>query len=106
MPDIPKAFQSLIETSITAKSATHTDALGLPYPYPKVVLKTSQPPEFEVTSVVVRSVIQYMLEGSGYIVEIAIYREWTGRNTSLEPELKASVSMFHQEWNWQMRGAV
>lgn len=56
----------------------------------------------DVTIVVVRSVYQYLLRGSGYIVEIAVYREWNGYNTSGEPKMLSSVSMFHPVWDDQM----
>jgi hypothetical protein len=56
----------------------------------------------DITSVVVRSVIQYKLDDSGYVVDIAIYRSWDGSNTLVEPAMATSVSMFHQAWDWEM----
>jgi hypothetical protein len=56
----------------------------------------------DVRTVVVRSVYQYLLRDSGYIVEIAVYREWNGYNTTGEPKMLSSVSMFHPIWDDHM----
>jgi hypothetical protein len=56
----------------------------------------------EISSVVVRSVIQYMLQNSQYVVEIAIYRAWLGNEAEGEPKVSAGVTMFHQDWDLQM----
>jgi hypothetical protein len=58
--------------------------------------------DVEISSVVVRSVIQYMLQHSQYVVEIGIYREWLGSKTEGEPKVFAGVTMFHQDWDLQM----
>jgi hypothetical protein len=74
------------------------DPLGLNY----VQVSPQAPYGITISGVVVRSVIQYMMEDSGYIVEIAIYRQWGGGNTHTEPKMAASVSMFHRDWDFEM----
>jgi hypothetical protein len=56
----------------------------------------------KIDSVVLRSTIQYKLVESGCIVEISIYRTWNGHDTKTEPVIETSVSMFHQDWEWQL----
>jgi len=63
------------------------------------------PYDIKVNLVVLRSTIQYQLIESGSIVEITIYRTWNGRNTAAQPMIEASVSMFHQDWEWQLDGS-
>lgn len=55
-----------------------------------------------MVTVVVRSVYQYLLKDSGYIVEIAVYREWNGYNTKAQPKMLSGVSMFHPVWDAEM----
>jgi hypothetical protein len=43
-----------------------------------------------------------MLQNSQYVVEIAIYRAWTGSKTECEPKVSAGVAMFHHDWDLQM----
>lgn len=50
-----------------------------------------------------RSAAQYILKDSSYLVEIAIYRQWAGMDTSSEPNIVAGVSMYHHQWDYQMR---
>ncbi len=49
-----------------------------------------------------KSVVQYKVEESGYVIEIAIYRGWDGSNTRDEPTVQAAVSLFHPNWDTQM----
>jgi hypothetical protein len=49
-----------------------------------------------------RSVIQYALQNSGFVVELSFYRTWYGPDTKPEPQIAASISMFHPQWDWQM----
>ena len=98
MSDIPDQLLSLIEGSLSGNSKGRKDCLGLSYPgvAPKFTLS------LDVRTVVVRSVYQYLLRDSGNIVEIAVYREWNGYNTTGEPKMLSSVSMFHPVWDDQM----
>jgi hypothetical protein len=95
---LPAPLLSLIDGSLSGNSKDQKDRLGFSYPRisPKVVYG------LDVRIVVVRSVYQYLLRDSGYIVEIAVYREWNGYNTAGEPKMLSSVSMFHPVWDDQM----
>jgi hypothetical protein len=68
--------------------------------YPGVAPKHTH--GLDVRAVVVRSVYQYLLKDSVYIIEIAVYREWGGYSTTGEPRILSSVSMFHPVWDYQM----
>lgn len=96
--DLPSTMLSLIEGSLSGKSKEREDCLGLSYPG----VSPSTQYGLDVRNVVVRSVYQYMLKETGYIVEIAVYREWDGCNTAKEPKMLSSVSMFHPVWDGQM----
>jgi len=74
------------------------DSLGAPYPN----VLPGAPYSIHIDSVVLRSTIQYRIIDSGCVVEISIYRRWQGRNTNIEPVVETSVSMFHQDWEWQL----
>jgi hypothetical protein len=95
---LPDQLLGLIDGSLSGNSKERKDCLGLSYPgvSPKVTYG------LDVRTVVVRSVYQYLLRDSGYIVEIAVYREWNGYNTAGEPKMLSSVSMFHPCWDDQM----
>lgn len=97
--EIPKLLRSVVQGSVTAQSLVRQDALGFYYPNvsPKFTLG------LEITGVTVRSAAQYMLKESSYLVEIAIYRQWAGMDTSSEPKIVAGVSMYHHQWDYQMR---
>ncbi|PVH83109.1 hypothetical protein DL98DRAFT_617514 [Cadophora sp. DSE1049] len=102
--EVPSPLYDLIKKSISVDSKVLKDCHGLEYPE----LKTApeKPPQykrdFKITSVVVRSVIQYKLIDSGFFVEVSIFREWLGDRMRGEPTMKTSVSMFHPEWDTQM----
>ena len=95
---IPEDIYSIIAESVTAKSRGLRDELGLEYPE----IRPKNCYGVEIISTVLRSVIQYMLIDSGYIVEIAIYRIWQGSNTKVAPRMAAGVSMFHRSWDTEM----
>lgn len=100
-------WNTLVQSCITKDTKTHTDSLGVTYP------NVSPTPHYGLKpdSVVSRSTIQYQLIESGSIVEITIYRIWNSPsttsppNTASPPTIRASVSMFHQDWEWQLDGS-
>ncbi|OWP03839.1 hypothetical protein B2J93_2684 [Marssonina coronariae] len=92
---IPSEFHQLVRTSITAKSRVCVDKLGLEYPQ----VNPHATSELRIAGVVVKSVVQYKIVDSGHIVEIAIYREWSGTATKEVPSMRASVSLFHPDWD-------
>ncbi|RDL42028.1 uncharacterized protein BP5553_02007 [Venustampulla echinocandica] len=96
--DLDAPWQTLVGSAISPDSPERTDSLGLPYP--GVSLQGGW--DIAVDTVVVRSTIRFRMRDSGYIVEIAIYREWCGRDTATEPDVQASVSMFHPDWDVEM----
>lgn len=98
--EVPSQLYALIKESISVKSKVRKDCHGLEYP--EVTPTRYNKSEFQITSIVVRSVIQFKLFESGFLVELAIYREWFGANTVGEPVMHTGVSMFHPAWETQM----
>ncbi|KAL5315570.1 hypothetical protein ACEPPN_016438 [Leptodophora sp. 'Broadleaf-Isolate-01'] len=98
--EVPSPLYALIKESISVKSKVRKDCHGLEYP--EITPSRNSQSEFSIQSIVVRSVIQYKFLDSGFFVELAIFREWLGANTMGEPTMKASVSMFHPEWDTHM----
>jgi hypothetical protein len=68
--------------------------------YPRIHPRSST--ELQINNLVMRSVIQYAFQGSGYIVEITLNRTWDGADTTTEPGMTANVAMFHPQWDWEM----
>lgn len=93
---IPQNLLALVHGSVTP-ATQRFDCFGLRYP----AVSPRSSIDAEVTSIVIRSTVQYRLEHSGYIVEIAIYRTWQGNSTREEPNFAGSVSLFHQDWDLQ-----
>lgn len=102
--EVPFQLYDLIKKSISVDSKVFKDCHGLEYPElktaPEKPLQYRR--DFNITSVVVRSVIQYKLINSGFFVEVSIFREWIGDRMRGQPTMKTSVSMFHPEWDTQM----
>lgn len=92
-------LRSYIAASLNNISTELTDSLGLRYP--AIALRT--PMNFEVQSLVMRSVFEYQIVQTGNVVEIAIYREWPGCDTRGVPTTEASVSMLHPNWEDEMQ---
>ncbi|KAH8775846.1 hypothetical protein BGZ57DRAFT_365462 [Hyaloscypha finlandica] len=96
--DSRKEFEKLIEGSISK----HHRVDSLTIRYPQVHPDPRYNPELQITKLVMRSVIQYALQNSGFVVELSFYRTWYGPDTKPEPQIAASISMFHPQWDWQM----
>lgn len=94
----PDQLTSLIKTSVSTRTKAREDSLGLEYP----AVTPTAPWGVYITKTVVRSVIQYKVRESGYIIEIAIYRTWEGEKTSDEPKMESSVSIYHPYWDDEM----
>ncbi|KHJ33093.1 hypothetical protein EV44_g0984 [Erysiphe necator] len=92
---LPPELRTLIKDSIPVNNRFRIDALGMQYPD----IAPSPSHLVFISSVIVRSIIQYRMKSSGFIIEIAIYREWIGAITKGEPEIFCSISMFHPCWD-------
>jgi len=92
------SWSALIESCLTPETTDRMDLLGAPYPD----VRPGAPYNIQINSIILRSTIQYRIIDSGSVVEISIYRTWQGRNTKIEPVVETSVSMFHQDWEWQL----
>ncbi|KAL2062999.1 hypothetical protein VTL71DRAFT_6071 [Oculimacula yallundae] len=98
--DVPKPLYDLIHEAISVKSKVRKDPHGLEYP--NVTPSKYNKLDYHITSIVVRSDIQYKLFESGFVVELSIFREWFGSTTSGEPTMSTSVSMFHPTWETEL----
>lgn len=94
-------WESYISKCIATGEPRH-DSLGLPYP--AIILRYDN--KIRIKTAVVRSKISYMLANSGYHIDLTIYREWYSTNdqpnATLEPVIKAGVSMYHPQWDSEM----
>ncbi|CCU81938.1 hypothetical protein BGHDH14_bghG005606000001001 [Blumeria hordei DH14] len=98
--DLPSDLRDLIKDSVPGKTELRRDVLGLDFPN---VAPRSPSSSITITSVWVRSVVQYRKKDSGYIVEIAIYRKWETNKTTGDPMIFCSISMFHPDWDEETR---
>ncbi|KAI1008014.1 hypothetical protein K3495_g227 [Podosphaera aphanis] len=94
---LPLELRNLIQDSVPTQTKLREDSLGLQFP--DVTPKSSHC--VFISTVCVRSVVQYRMKDSGYIVEIVIYREWMAPTTKGKPIISCSVSMFHPDWDDQ-----
>lgn len=93
--NLPPELRTLIKDSVPTNTRLRIDPLGLQFP--DVSPRPTDP--VCISSVWVRSIIQYRMNESGYIVEIAIYRRWEAATTEGPPEMFCSISMFHPDWD-------
>ena len=70
--DFASSLETMLRKSVTEKSPQITDVLGLDY----IAVQPIAPPSYTIHRIVVRSVYQFKFSSSGYIVEVAVYREW------------------------------
>lgn len=91
----PRQLEDMLRSSITASTPQRIDELGIRY----VAVKPLAPFSYQINSVVVRSTVQFRTADSGYIVEIAIYRQWEGNNTNATPAMKSGINLFHPMWD-------
>lgn len=94
----PREVLSLIADSVSPRTKVGKDALGLDYP----IVAPRSTTELTVNRINVKSAIEYKMKSSGCVIEIAIYREWTGEKIVGEPTTKASVSLYHPGWDDEM----
>lgn len=98
--DLPSDLRDLIKDSVPSKTELRKDVFGLDFPN---VAPMSPSSSITITSVWVRSVVQYRKKDSGYVVEIAIYRKWETEKTTGDPKIFCSISMFHPDWDEETR---
>lgn len=96
-PALIKEFETLVKGSISIKGHRQ-DLFGLRYP--RILPRFNR--ELQATKLVMRSVLRYAFQNSGYVVEIIVNRTWEGPNTSPEPHIAAGVALFHPQWDLEM----
>lgn len=97
-------MKSVIQNSISRKTESKKDSLGLVYPGVKPRLSDFQKEYAVIDEVVIKSTYSYNF--GGYIVDIVIFRTWfPGKDKKIEmtnqPRLHASISMYHLDWAYQ-----
>jgi hypothetical protein len=92
----PEAFKEILTAVAFAKSVYAVEGSNFSFP-----LVTPRVP-FGVTieEFWMRSVLQYRLTGTSYIIEVAIYRGWRngGMNGKLSTEFQ--ISFYHADWGF------
>lgn len=100
----PTVLLNVIQDSIHAKSKVRKDKHN--YDYPEISL-SKVPNGWKVTGVEVQSVLKFKLSRSGYIVDLVLHRRWDTIDDKVEPQgepkMTAGVSMYHPNWEYQMR---
>ncbi|KAG9248740.1 hypothetical protein BJ878DRAFT_538079 [Calycina marina] len=120
-PQTPSSLISLIKGCVTDMTQDRKDSIGLGYP--AIDFKGKEVSlDVPVSSLVMKSVYEYIFAESQYIIEVAVYRSWdvttkivhpVRNKTSkfegtriwdykrTEPEVQTSVSMYHSVWDWE-----
>lgn len=96
--ELPTQLQKMVEGSITTRSLIRLDSLGLPYPGVKPIPCSGA----TIKEVVVKSVIEYALNETDYVVELTLFRSWLGSDTRGDPILSTGVAMYHKDWDDEM----
>ena len=89
------AIDSMVEGSVSPKTLRREDKYLLPFPE----VQPRSTPDLRITNITVKSAVQYALKNSGYVVEVAIYRDWPDLITLWNPSMNAAVSIFHPLWD-------
>lgn len=71
------------------------DQFGLLYPSVQLLPH----PNIRIHETCVRSVEQYRLTGTPYILEAAIYRRWNGGDTTIDPSAAYGLTLYNKEWD-------
>lgn len=93
-----KIFQGLVEGSIYGTSTFATEKSSLIYPAVRLLI----PQGIIVEKVLVRSALQYKLQNTSYIAEVAVYHGWNGADTKQEPLTNCGISLYHKDWDLLM----
>lgn len=93
-----KNFQSLVEGSICGTSTFATEKSSLIYPAIRLLV----PRGIVVEKVLVRSALQYKLQNTSYIAEVAVYHGWNHGDTTEKPLTNCGVSLYHKDWDLLM----
>jgi hypothetical protein len=96
--DIPMQIQQLVQGSVTTRSPIRFDSLGLPYPGAKPIPCIGA----TIKEVVVKSVVEYKLVNTDYVLELTLFRTWIGSDTTRDPVLSTAVAMYHNDWDDEM----
>jgi len=98
MSQTPKVFQKLVEGSISGTSTFATENSRLIYPAVRLLV----PEGVVVDKVLVRSALQYKLQNTSYIAEVAVYHGWDSSNTKQVPVTNCGISLYHKDWDLLM----
>jgi len=97
--EVPSILRNLASTDSVMECV---DDLGLAYPLPSL----SVPPGTKVGEVFIRSVVQFQLTDTSYVVEIATYRIWEGNYAKVEPTSRCGVSFRDMAWDDNMAPVI
>lgn len=96
--EVPAPMLKMAMESVTTTTPVELDSTGLEYPK----VKPHAPSGATIDGIVVRTVAEYALKASGYVLQLAVYRRWTPSNPQ-EVELSAGVTMYHRDWDYHTR---
>ncbi len=92
----PQAFRDLVAKSLSSTSTPVKDQFG--FAFPSVALHV--PMGVVVNEACIRSVLQYMLQGTSYVVEVTIYRRLDVRGAVTSTD--CAISLYDVDWDHLM----
>ena len=76
-----------------------TDAYGFTYP----ILNIMVPPGVQIETAMIRSSLRYLIRGSSYAFEVAVYRSWNGSLLKGPPKTSHfGLSFYKPGWDQEM----
>ncbi|KUJ20585.1 uncharacterized protein LY89DRAFT_771518 [Mollisia scopiformis] len=94
--EIPAKLLDMAKGSVTPKTPALWDHTDLPYP----AVNPRKIAGLIIDEIVVKTVAEYMVKDSGYVVELSVYRKLVENN---DPEITAGVAMYNRNWDYNMR---
>jgi hypothetical protein len=93
-----KIFQNLVVGSISGTSTFTTEKRSLIYPAIRLLVSEG----IVVHKVLVRSALQYKIQHTSYITEVAVFHGWNSRDTKQEPLTNCGITLYHKDWDLLM----
>lgn len=92
----PEAFKEILTAVATAKSVSAVGGSNFSFP----LVTPCVPLGVTIEQYWMKSVFQYQLTGTSYIIEVAIYRGWRNGDLNNKLSTEFQISFYHADWDF------